>query len=391
MEATTLSKAGRKTLSPIGLDIGQTGARAVQLRRSGDGWSLAAAQHWPLRRTEDRAGGVAGLEDRLGRALRQKDFAGRAIVVGLSQPDLELHALELAETPDSQGKQDQLDSAARWEIERLSRFEDRAIEAAHWRLPQGRGTRTSALGVAAPKETISGIWELCRKAGGDCRRIDALPCALSRAGAVLRPAESHEVWGVLDLGARAVRLVLCVNGIPVVARSLHSGGAEWTEKIAELLKVSPESAELHKCDHGIRTGTTQPRGSGPPAAGVSPQPPGEDGPLAELAGMIFAALSSDLDRVTREVERSYEYVLQCYPGRKAADLILAGGSAALRNLDTYLADRLGIPVLRAEKYAEQSGSLLRVDGAASQLRPAAGGLAACLGAVGLAIDPESGP
>ena len=245
--------------------------------------------------------------------------------------------------------------------------------------------------MAVSRQTVQEVWDLSRRIGADCRRIDALTCALARAGSVLRPPKPDEVWGVLDLGARAVRLILCVDHVPVVARALEGGGTRWTEKIAESLKVSQESAELHKCDHGLRTGKSAPGDAG----GGGGETVG--GPLMELASMILAAVGADLDGIAREVERSYEYVLQCYPGRKAGDLILAGGSAALRNLDAYLADRLGIPVVRAEEFLQRSESLLCAERAADSsprgLKSAARfrePLAAFLGAVGLAIEPEGG-
>jgi cell division ATPase FtsA len=128
--------------------------------------------------------------------------------------------------------------------------------------------------VAAPRETVGRIWELCREVGGDCQRIDSAACALARAGALLRPPNSEEVWGLLDVGARAVRLILCVDNVPVLARSLNGGGEGWTQVIADKLKVSTESAELHKCDHGIRLPG---RGRGPAAAQGAPEPAeGED-------------------------------------------------------------------------------------------------------------------
>ena len=53
------------------------------------------------------------------------------------------------------------------------------------------------------------------------------------------------------------------------------------------------------------------------------------------------------------MKRSYEYVLSCYPGRRAADLVLVGGGAATRNLPEYLTDALGVGVHRASAYLER--------------------------------------
>ena len=370
----------RKTVSPIGLDIGQTTVRAVQLTRSDRTYTLITATAWQTSGMDAPADRWGPLQERIRRALHHQDFIGRALVAGLSQPDVDLHALELPRPAGETAPDRQIDSAARWEIERLSRFEDQATQTAHWWLPPGRGTRTTAIGAAVEQATVKGLWEACRRAGADCRRVDAAACALSRAGALLRPPGRDEVWGVLDLGARATRLVLCVDDIPVLARSAVGGGQAWTKKIATSLQVSSESAERHKCDHGICPAGGRSSNTG----GLRPVDDAE-APLKELAGMIFAALRPELDHIAGEIERSYEYVLQSYPDRKAGDLILAGGGAALRRLNTYLADRLGIRVGTVDDYLGTGESRLTVDPSLGRLRDSIG---AYLGAIGLALQPE---
>jgi Tfp pilus assembly PilM family ATPase len=110
--------------------------------------------------------------------------------------------------------------------------------------------------------------------------------------------------------------------------------------------------------------------------------------------MIYSSLSSELSRVTGEIERSYEYVLQSYPGRHAADLILAGGGAALKNLDTCLTDRLGIPVAQADAYLGRPEACMTIERGNGRSDTAACGrepLAAYLCAAGLALPVEGEP
>ena len=266
----------RTSVSPVGLDIGQTGARAAQLQRTDNKWQLSNAIHWRVRREEDRNRGILAIEDRLRRSIKQKDFIGRRLVVGLSQPDVELHALELPEKGQREVDQ-QIDKAARWEIERLSRFPEGMAETACWQFPKGRGTRTTAIGVAAATQTINDVWSACRRSGAECQRVDVSACALSRVGVLLRPPQADEVWGVLDLGARQSRLIICVDQLPVAARSIEDGGDRWTQRISEAIRVSLDSAELHKCDHGIHATGRGPGRSGglrsqPPTSGVMSEP-----------------------------------------------------------------------------------------------------------------------
>lgn len=385
----TIAIPGRKTTTPIGVDLGRTGVRLAQLVSGQGRWHVKRLAHWAVsgstdaEESENVANALAVVSGRLNRSIRRNEFAGHGVVVGLSQPDLELHALELPEQSES-GAGAQVAAAARWEIERLSQYAEGTTETAQWRLPTSRSVRTTAVGVAVPSATVTEVWTTCRGAKAACHRIDAAACALVRAGVTLRSPRQDEVWGVLDLGARGIRLILCVDEVPVLVRSLEGGGLAWTAQIAETLKVSPESAELHKRDHGIRHAA-----AGGGSAGQGAEQAGEGSSFAELAGMIFTALRHDLDRISAEIVRSYDYILGCYSGRKAADLILAGGSAALKNLDAYLAERLGIPVHRPRAYLDQGGSRLAVDESAWHAASARDPLDASLCAIGLCIQPEN--
>ncbi|MFQ5489715.1 MAG: pilus assembly protein PilM [Phycisphaerae bacterium] len=425
--------------SPVGLDIGLTGTRTVQLYRSDEGWTLEYAAVWPPSASEPGGANSDALGDRLKRALGNQEFVGRSVVLGLSQPDVELNALELPpQQPGTDGSQ--LASAARWEIQRLSRFDQEAIQTDLWWLPSGKGAHPTAMGVAVPTPIVQGLWETCRGAGARCLCMDVSVCALARAGAAVRPTQPGEVWGLLDVGARGTRLVLCVGDVAVLARTLGKGGQGWTQTLAEALQVSEPSAEQHKQDHGIDSlrqqgnkatrqqgdkARTQPDRARPehegtidssrPAKlpGPSPQSLDDRGGAqsgsvgraqsgsvgraqsgsvlphsGQLADMVFTALRPDLDRISQEIARSYEYVLQCYPQNQAGGLVLSGAGAAMRGLDNYLTDRLGIDVRVPDRCLDQSGSRLRIGTRAMGRREP---LSTYMAAIGLAIEPGAKP
>jgi Tfp pilus assembly PilM family ATPase len=153
----------------------------------------------------------------------------------------------------------------------------------------------------------------------------------------------------------------------VLVRNAGSGQHVWGERIADALQVSVDAAEVHKRDHGIAmTGRGVRHGS-------------EHTPSRELASILLSALRAELNDLASEIKRSYEYVLGCYPGRRAADLVLVGGGATVKNLPEYLGEALGIPVRRASDYlGKESCRLQHVSGKRFPLEKLA-----C--AVGLAI------
>ncbi len=381
---------GRETprgpaLTPIGLDIGQSFIRAVQLNRqdspAGPRWRVIDAAQWEQRPGADAgrasAPGLPGMTTdaagRLERGFRQRVFRGRRVVVGLSPPDVDLHALELP--PEAEGEnRTPLAAAARIELERLMRSEEGSVETDFWRVPPGRASRITALGVGAARARVLDIWNLCRDARVDCRAIDALPCALARLGSLLHVAPPRHVWAALDIGLRAARLTMCVGEVPVLVRLLDAGGQKWTQRIADGLQVSPESAERHKRDHGLALARRGVRRRG--AAGAADIGAAAGSGAADLSGMIAAVLRVDMEHLVAEIERSYSYVMQCYPDRSVGSLLLAGGAALTRNLDRYLGEKLGIEVRGVDEYVVGADSPLIWD---QSQRQQAGQFAAAIG------------
>ncbi len=405
----TKAHALRRALTPIGLDFGATGVRAVQLRHVGQHYAVVAAVQLSLRSDrsgEPRKGSPKGLAQRIQRALSQQDFHGRTVVMGLSSPDVEFHPLGIpipTDVGDGKVTNSILAQAARIEVQRLAGFETQKVETDWWSVPPGRGTDTTAMGVAARTDQVTELCEMCHMIGYECRGIDVSPCATARFGFTLHPPADDQVWAVLDVGARSTRLTVCIDDVPVLARAVGDGGQEWTQRIAEALEVTPESAEVLKIDHGMQppergsrpakppTGGDPTSEEDPPTAGASgpgefpdqttPTSPAETGTatqtLTEVASMIYSVLKPNLDGLAREIERSYAYVLQSYPNRTAGPLLLLGAGAAMKNLDCFLSDRLGIRVTDAETFRSED----RIDSSAAGTERL--GSLAC--AIGLAI------
>lgn len=332
--------------TPIGIDFGESGTRAVQLQRCGDVYRIRCAV-----RSEQSIGVVDGADrakrrvQELRSCLGQGEFHGRAAVAAVNAPDAEFHALELpAGTPA------ELDQIVRWEVERLMTDSKGEAEIRYWTLPPTSATAPNAVGVAAPRAAVTENLATCREGRLACTAVDTGATALGQFGAILNRWNSDVVWGILDLGYRQTRVVICTDDVPVLVRSTGQGGRAWTERIVEALETSFKTAEVQKRDHGIALSSRGVRKGTNDAASVAPS--------SDLAAMLLGILRSNLNDLASEVKRSYEYVLSCYPSRQAADLVLVGGGAAMRNLPEFLTDSLGIPVRRAGHYLEGSSGRL---------------------------------
>lgn len=316
--------------TPIGLDFGHAGARAVQMERHGEQWTVVRAI--AVERTSASGGNAPQVDDYERMALacvRPGEFRGRRVTLGVCSPDVDYHSLELPEAvrtkPDHQ-----VAAVVRSEVMRLSSNPQKSIQTQFWYLPEDRLTGPNTVGATAKSKVIDGMLEACDRTHLDCRCIDASTAALVRACALLRPRRDDELWGILDVGFRQVRLTLCINDIPVLARTAGKGTGEWTKRISESLRISAKAAEIQKREHGLCL---------PPSMGGGDSTPARD----EIGSMIFGALRSDLTATASEIKSSYEYVLSCFPERGASDLLLVGGGAELTGLAAFLEYELGIP------------------------------------------------
>lgn len=337
----------RGTRTSIGLDVGSTGVRAVQLVCVGERFETLHAFRNERTRTDLDSVDVspARRSERIRVCVQASSFRGRRAVASLDTPDVEFHALDMPRAVLTQGAKDGA-SAIQWEVARLMNASADSVEVRHWVLPEASTGASNAIGVGAQRERILETVEACTRAGLYCSSVETSATALTRLGSVIHRWPSETVWGVLDLGHRGSRLVLCVDDVPVLVRLVGSGGDSWTRRITESLHLSRKAAEIHKREHGIALAGRGLRQTD----GGERQRSSLPYPDSELAAILLNILRSELNEITAEVKRSYEYILSCYAGRQAGDLVLVGGGAAMKNLPEYWSEALGITVRRVSDY-----------------------------------------
>ena len=351
-----------KKWTPIGVDFGASAICAIQLRREGRLLIVSGAARQELRERGAAVAQSAAAAAQLAICLKAAKFKGRLAIAGISAPDVEFHPLDAAAA--AAAADDQPDPGVQAELERLTTDIDGPLETRFWPISAGAQAPT-AIGVAVAQSLAVNAAQSCEGAGLSCARVGPVATALADFTHQLRDWSPDEIVGVLDVGLRQSRLVLCVQRQPVLVRQAGSGGHAWTERIAVGLNVSERTAEVHKRDSGIAM-VGQHRETGESRT--------------ELSSMVLGALRRDLTDLAGEIKRSYEYVMRCYPGKRAGELVLVGGGSRLRNLPEFLSDALGIDVQLPSAY---------LGDAACRLVAPANGVPPpefCAAAIGLAME-----
>ncbi len=359
----------RPRRSAITFDLGGAGLRAFQLRRQGrqpalcDALELVRAPVF-----EDDEPVAPPLEAaQLSRLIGQGRFTGRDVALVLSPPDVQFFPIHLPDQALAQPPE-RIEQALKWEVSQESRDAAEGLEVRHWRLPAGRGQQANVMAVVMPMSRALEWHELLWQHNLYLRRIDVSPCALVRLAQCLWTPESHDLWGVLDLGLRHATLTVVVGTTPAYIRSLSVSPHRWTQQLSAAFEVDYPVAEqllrdhrVHPTDRGYRATNESERGRraqtndgerGP----VAGQPPAgsqchnKEQHALMHAGDLSSALSSvlreSLHRLAQEVGRCFSYVMQSFPDHGVTRLLLAGGGADLQGLPAVLEAELDLPVAR---------------------------------------------
>ncbi len=350
--------------SAIGLDLGDSAIRVaqVQYRRGIIEIIGVAGTDLPSGEGHDSKNMVDPLL--LKHALSSVGFRGKKVVFGLCSPEVEFHALDIAAQNG-----DAMQQAITDETLRLTNNVNEQMELNYWMLPDTLVPVPNIMSVATPTTYIEQVLHACEQAGYTCHRVDVAPTALGRFVDVLKAWPSSSVWGVLDIGQRQSRLVVYVDHVPVLVRSVGAGVKAWVSTVATALGVSENTARIQLFDHGVALSNR----------GTSSTGESND---SELSSIIGSYLRRDLHDLTSEVGRSYEYILSSFPKREAGDLVLVGCGACVRGVSEFLAQGLGIEARLASAYLNTPGCRLQFR-SANNLPLEMIGLA-----VGLAIEDE---
>ena len=303
-------------VTPIGLDIGTSSIRAVEVRRGKDDYSLSNFGQVPL-----PAGAVTGgvVQDQVmvTSALKQLwaacKFGTKNVNIGVTNPQLVVREMSISNLPAKEMRQAlpfQVKDALPLAVER-SLLDFYPLE------DPGDSPTVRGLLIAMPKEAVMSAVDAVEKAGLHVKSVDLASFALLRAASRL----DAQVEAIVDIGLDVTSVVVHADGEPLIVRTVPRGGQEITDSIASRLGIPVPEAEELKCRFGLR-------GDGR-----------EDS--AEAAEEAVRPLVSEL-------RSSFTYLASGQQQKTVTRLALCGGSALMPGLAEHLQNELRITVMYAD-------------------------------------------
>lgn len=312
----------------VGVDIGHSAIKVVQVDKSGAGWKIVKVGTAPTPPEVMRDGNVTNPEE-LGAAIKQamKEghiHSGHAVIAAAGG------ATFVRTVPFPKMSPNLLRDSVKFEAGRYvpGSVEESYVEAEI--VGPLSDTQMNVLLASAPKDLVAGRIAACREAGLHVDIVDLETFAAFRTLVETDPSRNvgEESYMFLNIGGSSTSVTVIDKGVFVMNRTMPSGGNTLTEALKQAFKLETVDAEAGKTVLDMRE----------LLAGIVVENP----PLKVMA--------SQVDDLVREIRRSMNYLqtqnqqAEGIPPVEIKEIILTGGGAKLRGLDAYLSAKLGLPV-----------------------------------------------
>jgi type IV pilus assembly protein PilM len=305
-----------KRKAVVGLDIGSSAVKAVELEANGKGYrvsALATEQVPPDSIVDGAIIDATAVADAIRRLFGNKTFKTKEVAASLSGNAVIVKKISLpVMTPAELGE------SITWEAEQYIPFDIQDVNLDYQILDSGTGEggTMDVLLVAAKKEKIADYTGVIAQAGRVPVVVDVDAFALQNAFEVNYGLDDAQVVVLLNAGASATNINIVSGGQSVFTRDISMGGNAYTEAIQKELNLSFENAEQLK--KGIAV----------------------DGAATEEAQPVLKAVT---ENVLLEIHKTFDFFKATAASDRIDRILLSGGSSRIPGFAQALEERFGAP------------------------------------------------
>jgi type IV pilus assembly protein PilM len=308
-----------KSKLAVGLDIGSSSVKLVQLREKKGGYTLQAfgASRLPPETIVDGAlMNSAAVVQAIQELISEQKVKAKDVAIGVRGHSVIIKKIQLPRM-----SQDELDDSIQWEAEQYIPFDVKDVNIDTQILtPQGDAAgQMDVLLVAAKKDMINDYTSVCAEAGLTATVVDVDAFAVQNAYETSYEPSLGETVVLINVGAAVTNINILADGATTFTRDVTMGGNAFTEEIQKQLNVSYEEAEALKIGGQGETDAVVPQEVERVIQGVAEQ----------LAG---------------EIQRSLDFYAATAADHRISRVFLSGGTARIPALFKVIEQRAAVPV-----------------------------------------------
>ena len=303
----------------VGLDIGSSAVKAVELKASGKSYKVTGFGTEPLPPDSIVDGAIidaSAVADAIRRLFDERHIKTRDVAASLSGNAVIVKKISLPIMTDTE-----LAESIHWEAEQYIPFDIQDVNLDYQILDRGdaasgKGTMDVLL-VAAKKEKIADYTGVIAQAGRTAVVVDVDAFALQNAYEVNYGIESDRVVVLLNAGASATNINIIHGDQSVFTRDISIGGNAYTESLQRELSLPFETADALK--------------RGLPVEGAS----------YDDAKPVLRAVT---ENVMLEIQKTFDFFKATASSEKIDRIMLSGGASRAEGFTEMLSERFEAPV-----------------------------------------------
>ena len=308
-----------KAKACVGLDIGSSAVKAVELKPVGKGFKVAAFGTEPVPPDAIVDGAIIdsnAVTDAIKRLFENKAFKTKDVAASLSGNAVIVKKISLPVMTPAE-----LSESILWEAEQYIPFDIQDVNLDYQIIDpgttiDGKGTMEVLL-VAAKKEKISDYTGVISQAGRTAVVVDVDAFALQNAYEVNYGLEAQQVVVLLNAGASAININILTGDQSVFTRDISIGGNAYTEAVQKELNLPFDSAEQAK--------------KGLPVEGVS---------FDDVRPVLHAMT----ENVLLEIQKTFDFFKATAASDRIDRIVVSGGASRVDGFAAALQERFGTPV-----------------------------------------------
>lgn len=301
----------------VGIDIGSSSVKLVQLREVKGGYQLVSLGMTPLppeaivdNAIMDSSSVVQAIRD----LVESQKIKTKNVATSISGHSVIIRKVQLPIMTE-----EELEASIQWEAEQYIPFEISEVNLDFQILgpdPKDPSQMTVIL-VAAKKDFVNDYMAVFKECGLTPMVMDIDCFALENAFEANFGFGEDEVVALINMGASAMNVNILKGGGTVFTRDIQVGGNMFNEEIQKRLGLNGDDAEKVKL--------------GGEAAGIDPE-------------AVADVVTDAAETLAQEVQRSLDFFSATSADEKVQKLFIAGGVAKIAQVKSALEQRLGIPV-----------------------------------------------
>ncbi len=308
-----------KNKAVVGLDIGSSAVKAVELKPAGKGFRVTAFANEPIPPDSIVDGAIidsGAVSDAIRRLFEHKAFKTKEVAASLSGNAVIVKKIGLPIMTEAE-----LSESIYWEAEQYIPFDIQDVNLDYQILdagtgPDSKGTMEVLL-VAAKKEKIADYTGVISQAGRVPVVVDVDAFALQNAFEMNYGTDAGAVVVLLNAGASAININILSGGQSLFTRDVSMGGNAYTEAVQKELNLTFDSAEQAK--------------KGEPVEGIT----FED---------VKPVLHAMTENVLLEIQKTFDFFKATAASDRIDRILLSGGGSLVDGFGKALEDRFGAPV-----------------------------------------------